>query len=175
MYDSIPNLKNFLGLILYITVNNFLGMSRQVFLGLSRTKQRLKCLAQRHNAVPPVREKIIKEKKSQTRYEKVNFSKDKGKLIVLYERQDVYSKTCLKRPLKNRQNKDLNGKWLINEDRKYCRMLPLEHSAMLLTCIKRYLVLKTNFCVIFEWPLKTGFTVSCMFIFSTLLCILPVT
>ena len=23
----------------------------------------------------------------------------------------VYSKTCLKRPLKNRQNKDLNGEW----------------------------------------------------------------
>ena len=23
----------------------------------------------------------------------------------------VYSKTCLKRPLKNRQNKDLNDKW----------------------------------------------------------------
>ena len=38
-------------------------------------------------------------------------------------------------------------------------MLPLEHSAILLTCIKRYSVLKTNFCVLFEWPLKTGFTV----------------
>ena len=23
----------------------------------------------------------------------------------------MYNKTCLKQPLKNRQNKDLNGKW----------------------------------------------------------------
>ena len=38
-------------------------------------------------------------------------------------------------------------------------MLPLEHSAILLTCIKRQSVLKTYFCVLFEWPLKTGFTV----------------
>ena len=41
-----------------------------------------------------------------------------------------YSITCLKGPLKNRQNKGLN------EGQKYCRMLPLEHSAILLTCIK---------------------------------------
>ena len=36
----------------------------------------------------------------------------------------LYSKTCLKRPLKNRQNKDLkktNGS--LYEGRKYCRML----------------------------------------------------
>ena len=38
-------------------------------------------------------------------------------------------------------------------------MLPLEHSAILLTCIKQLLVLKTNFGLLFEWPLKTGFTV----------------
>ena len=60
----------------------------------------------------------------------------------------VYSKTCVKRPLKNRQNNDLNDKWYLNEGRKYCRMLPLEHSAIhsaiLLTYFKRKLVLKTN-------------------------------
>ena len=28
---------------------------------------------------------------------------------------DNYSKTCVKWPLKNRQNKDLNDKWLRNE------------------------------------------------------------
>ena len=33
-----------------------------------------------------------------------------------------YSKTCVKRPLKNRQNKDLNDKRL-NEGQKYCRTL----------------------------------------------------
>ena len=49
----------------------------------------------------------------------------------------LYSKTCLKQPLKNRQNKDFNDKWKLNEGRKYCRMLPLKHSAILLTCIKQ--------------------------------------
>ena len=33
--------------------------------------------------------------------------------------------------------KDLDDKWQLNESRKYCRMLPLEHSAICLTCIKR--------------------------------------
>ena len=44
-----------------------------------------------------------------------------------------YSKVRVKRPLKNRQNKDLYDKWQLNEGVKYCRMLPLEHSAILLT------------------------------------------
>ena len=38
-------------------------------------------------------------------------------------------------------------------------MLPLEHSAILLTCIKRYGIQNQFLGVIFEWPLKTGFTV----------------
>ena len=42
----------------------------------------------------------------------------------------------VKWPLKNRQNKDLTVKCKLNEGRKYCRMLPLELSAILLTCIK---------------------------------------
>ena len=49
----------------------------------------------------------------------------------------TYSKTSLKQLLKNRQNKDPNDKWYFNEGQKYCRMLPLEHSAILLTCIKQ--------------------------------------
>ena len=43
---------------------------------------------------------------------------------------------------------------------------PLEHSAILLTSIKRLSVLKTNFWCFFEWPLKTGFTV-----LSTVICV----
>ena len=35
----------------------------------------------------------------------------------------------------------------------------MEHSAILLTCIKRKSVLKAKFCVLFVWPLKVGFTV----------------
>ena len=49
----------------------------------------------------------------------------------------LYIKTCLKRPLKSRQNKGLSGKWYLNEGQKNCRMLHREHSAILLTCIKR--------------------------------------
>ena len=33
----------------------------------------------------------------------------------------TYSKTCVKQPLRNRQNKDLNVKWKLNEGEKYCR------------------------------------------------------
>ena len=35
----------------------------------------------------------------------------------------------------------------------------IEHSAILLTCIKRLSVLKTKFWSFLEWPLKTSFTV----------------
>ena len=57
---------------------------------------------------------------------------------VTVRRLNRYSKTCVKRPLKNRHNKSLNDKWKLNEGRKYRRMQPLEHSAILLTCIKIY-------------------------------------
>ena len=36
---------------------------------------------------------------------------------------------------------------------------PREHSALLLTCIKRLLVLKPQFFVFSEWLLKTDFTI----------------
>ena len=42
---------------------------------------------------------------------------------------------------------------------KVLQNAPWEHSAILLTCIKRLLVMKTFFLVFFEWSLKTGFTV----------------
>ena len=42
---------------------------------------------------------------------------------------------------------------------KGSKMLQGDHSAILLTCIKQYSVVKTNACVLFEWPPKTGFTV----------------
>ena len=38
-------------------------------------------------------------------------------------------------------------------------MLQGEHSAILLTCIKLHFVSKIFALSIFEWPLKTGFTV----------------
>ena len=35
---------------------------------------------------------------------------------------------------KNKQTKGLNEKWLLNKGQKYCRMLPLEHSAIEAFC-----------------------------------------
>ena len=59
----------------------------------------------------------------------------------------TYSKTRLKRPLKNRQNKGLKDKWKLNEGCKYFDL----HYAIV--------CLENQFLVFFEWPLKTGFIV----------------
>ena len=61
---------------------------------------------------------------------------------------DLYSKTCLKWPLKK------EDQLLHNAGQKYCRMLQREHSSILWTFIKLPFVLS-----FFEWLLKTGFTV----------------
>ena len=72
---------------------------------------------------------------------KKNFWGSNGEVMIIYtivnriKMENKYSNACVKWPLKNRQNKDLNDKWLLNEGQNYCRMLPLEHSAILLTCI----------------------------------------
>ena len=44
----------------------------------------------------------------------------------------------------------------LNVGQKYCRM---EHSAIRLTFIKLHFVIKIFVLSIFEWPLRTGFTV----------------
>ena len=71
----------------------------------------------------------------------------------------IYSKTCLKQPLLYRPKIVLKDQLSLNADQKYCRMLPLEHSAILLTCIKQRFVIKIFVLSIFERLLKTGFTV----------------
>ena len=48
---------------------------------------------------------------------------------------------------------------MLNAGQKYCRMLQGEHSAILSTFIKLPFVSKIFVLSIFEWPLKTGFTV----------------
>ena len=48
---------------------------------------------------------------------------------------------------------------LLNARQKYCRMLPLEHSAILLIFIMLPFVIKIFVLSIFEWSLKTAFTV----------------
>ena len=47
----------------------------------------------------------------------------------------------------------------LNAGQKYCRILQGEHSAILSTFIKVPFVINILVLSIFEWPLKTGFTV----------------
>ena len=47
----------------------------------------------------------------------------------------------------------------LNAGHKYCKMLQGEHSAILLTSIELPHGFKSFVLSIFEWPLKTGFTV----------------
>ena len=71
----------------------------------------------------------------------------------------TYSKTCLKRPLSKRSKIGFQDQSSLNAGQKYCRMLQGEHSAILSTFIKLPFVIKIFVLSIFEWPLKTGFTV----------------
>ena len=52
----------------------------------------------------------------------------------------------------------------LNAGQNYCRMLQGEHSAILLTFIKLPFVIKAFVLSIFEWLLKTGFTVTVFFV-----------
>ena len=70
----------------------------------------------------------------------------------------IYSKTCLKRPLKKKTNIVFQDRLSLNAGQKYCRMLPLGHSAILSTFIKLPFAIMDFVLSIFEWPLKTGFT-----------------
>ena len=69
------------------------------------------------------------------------------------------SRTCLKRPLKKKTKIGFKDQILFNAGQKYCRMLQGELSAILLAFIKLPFVIKNFVLSIFEWPLKTGFTV----------------
>ena len=65
----------------------------------------------------------------------------------------LYSKTCLKRPLREEDQLSLNA------GQKYCRMLQGEHSAILLTFINLPNVIKIFVLSFFEWLLITYFTI----------------
>ena len=72
---------------------------------------------------------------------------------------NTYSKTCLKWPLKKEDQNFFLDRLSLSAGQKYCRMLQGEHSAILSTFIKLPFVSKLFVLSIFEWPLKTGFTV----------------
>ena len=74
----------------------------------------------------------------------------------------MHSKTCLKRPLKNRQSKVLRQMVEVNEGRKYYRMLQELQESILQyfwPALSKNRSWKSIFGVLFEWLLKTGFTV----------------
>ena len=48
----------------------------------------------------------------------------------------TYSKTCVKRPLSTGTKISFQDQLLLNAGQKYCRMQPLEYSAILSTFIK---------------------------------------
>ena len=54
---------------------------------------------------------------------------------------------------------DFQDQLLLNAGQKFCRMLQGEHSAILSTFIKLPFVIRIFAWSIFEWLLKTGFTV----------------
>ena len=60
---------------------------------------------------------------------------------------------------KRRPKISFHDRLSLNAGQKYCRILQGEHSAILSTFIKLPFVFKTFVLSIFEWPLKTGFTV----------------
>ena len=71
----------------------------------------------------------------------------------------MYSKTCLKRSLRKKTKIGFQHRLSLYAGQKYCRMLQAEHSAVPLTFIKLPFVINIVVLFIFEWPLKTGFTV----------------
>ena len=64
--------------------------------------------------------------------------------------------TCVKQPLSKRPKIGFQDQLLLNAGQKYCRMLPLEHSAILLTFIKLPFVIKIFDLSIFESPFYIG-------------------
>ena len=70
----------------------------------------------------------------------------------------MYSKTYLIRPLSKRPKNGFQDQLSLNAGQKYCRMLLREHSAILSTFIKLPFVNEIFVLSVFEWALKTGFT-----------------
>ena len=72
----------------------------------------------------------------------------------------IHINAVLNGHLKRISNIGFQDRLLPNAGLKYCRMLQGEHSAIRLTFIRLPFVFKTFVLSIFEWPLKTGFTMS---------------
>ena len=78
----------------------------------------------------------------------------------------IYSKTCVKWPLSKRPKIGFQDQLSLNVGQKYCKMLQVEHSAILPTFIKLPIVIKIFVLSIFEWLFYTGFTVIIYFLWQ---------
>ena len=83
----------------------------------------VRCLSCSYNNV--TKSICLLDKKSNSCLYRKNYMQVRAfeRYIPLNPQNCKYSNTCLKRPLKNRQNKGLKDKWQLNEGQKYCRML----------------------------------------------------
>ena len=71
----------------------------------------------------------------------------------------IYSKTCVKRPLSKRPKIGFQDQLSLYAGQKHCRMPKGGHSAILSTFIKLPFVIKIFVLSVFEWPSYTGSTV----------------
>ena len=69
------------------------------------------------------------------------------------------SKNCLKRPLKKKTKIGFQDRLLLNAGQKYCRMLSWSIPQYFRSSLSYHLSSRPLFCLFFEWPLKTDFTV----------------
>ena len=82
------------------------------------------------------RDRKIREERARKEQEKRRRKEEERKLLQLQQRNAgkltfVYSKTCLKRPLKKKTKMGFQDRLSLNAGQKYCRMLQGEHSAIL--------------------------------------------
>ena len=77
-------------------------------------KRKMVFLVQKHNTM---RATIVNEEAL------IDYSTNDCMTVSEHLATSRYSETCLKRPLKNRENKGLKAMWLLNAVQKYCRML----------------------------------------------------
>ena len=80
-------------------------------------------------------------------------------LHMMCSLQDCIVKPVLGGHSKRRPKIGFQDRLSLNAGQKYCRMLQEEHSAILSTFIKLPFFIKISVLSVFEWPLKTGFTV----------------
>ena len=75
--------------------------------------------------------------------------------------KSVYSKTCLKQPLKKKTKTGFQDRLSLTAGQEYYRMLQGEHSAILSTFIKLPFVINVFVLSIFEWLFYIGLLYFC--------------